>query len=45
MKRAGIFLTIIFFIAILATSCASSNTIGCPAYGNNVHQYQKEVKY
>jgi uncharacterized protein YxeA len=43
MKKILILLIALAFIALMATSCAS--TSDCAAYGNSVKKYQKEVKY
>jgi len=42
MKKILILLSMLAFIALLATSCTSTSK--CAAY-NNVQKYQKEVKY
>jgi len=43
MKRIGIYIAIVAFIAVLASSCKS--TENCAAYNTNVRKYQKEVRY
>ncbi len=44
MKKIAILVSILLFISLLATSCASTSQTGCAAY-NSVKKYQKEVKY
>jgi len=42
MKKIALFITFVFMIALLATSCKSSSK--CAAYGES-HKFQRETKY
>ena len=44
MKKIAILISVLLFVAMVFSSCASTNNSGCAAY-NNVKKYQKEVKY